>query len=94
MIFLGRLRTAAFPPVAGIFTLRYVAGVFVLSYLVWVVLFVNYRYAVPLEMIASLVVVAAIAVWPIGFHKHASLAIAIMGFCVVTVKAGTWGRMP
>ncbi len=94
MLFLGRLRTSAFPPVADHFALRYLAGVFVLSYLVWLILFVIYRYAVPLEMIAPLVVVAAMAVWPVSAHKHASLAIAILGFCVVTTKAGTWGRMP
>jgi hypothetical protein len=94
MLFLGRLRTQAYAPVADLFALRYLAAFFGLSYLVWLGLFVIYRYAVPLEMIAPLIVVAAMAVWPISAHRHASLAIAVLGFCVVTVKAGTWGRMP
>ena len=99
MLLLARKRpldykSITYEPVADAFALRYLAAVFALSYGVWLGLFVIYRYAVPLEMLAPLIVVAAIAYWPISPRKHTSLAIAILGFCAVTVQPGTWGRVP
>jgi hypothetical protein len=77
-----------------VFAVRYLVAVAALSYLVWLKLFGIYRYAIPLEMLAPLLVVGCIALWPLAAVRRHSLTIGVIGFMVLTVQSGTWGRIP
>jgi hypothetical protein len=82
------------PPFADGFAARYLAAVTVLSYLAWLKLFGIYRYMLPLEMLAPLTVAACLAFWPVRHARQVSLAIAVLGFMVLTMQPGSWGRKP
>ena len=82
------------PPFADVFAARYLAAVAALSYAVWLKLFGIYRYALPLEMLAPLIVVACLAFWPVRRQRQLSLAIGVLGFMVITMQPGDWGRKP
>lgn len=81
-------------PYADVFAVRYLAAIFVLSYVVWLMLFSIYRYMLPLEMLAPLIVVACLAFWPVRRQRQLAVAIGALGFMVITVQPGTWGRIP
>jgi hypothetical protein len=81
-------------PYADVFAVRYLAAVFVLSYVVWLMLFAIYRYMLPLEMLAPLMVVGCLAFWPVRRQRQLAVAIGALGFMVITVQPGTWGRIP
>ncbi len=99
MLLVRRMKTASVAdnddaPSVDMFALRYLAAAAALSYAVWLGLFGIYRYAIPLEMLAPLLVGACVAVWPVGRMRQFSLAFGLLGFMVVTSSAGTWGRIP
>ncbi len=81
-------------PAADAFAVRYLVAATALSYGVWLALFGIYRYIVPLEMLAPLVAVGCIAFWPLVWPRQLSLAFGLLGFMVVTVQPGNWGRVP
>ena len=81
------------PPV-DFSALRYLTAVAALSYAVWLGLFGIYRYMIPLEMLAPLLVAVCIATWPVARARRFSLVFGMLGFMVVTSSAGTWGRIP
>jgi hypothetical protein len=66
----------------------------VVSYLVWLGLFAIYRYLIPLEMLAPVVLVAAVGLWPVALRARAGLAAAVLALLVVTAAPGSWGRVP
>ena len=80
--------------ISEVFALRYLAAVAVLSYVTWLKLFAIYRYLIPLEMLAPLIVVAAMNYWPVGRQRQISLAIGLLGFMALTIQPGSWGRIP
>jgi len=94
MLLIARLRKSDVAPFADVFAARYIAAVAALSYAVWLGLFAIYRYLVPLEMLAPLVIVACIAFWPVGRVRRASLAIGMLGFVTITAQPADWGRVP
>lgn len=81
-------------PFAQVFAARYLAAAAGLSYAVWLALFGIYRYLIPIEMLAPLLVVACMAFWPLTRQRQLSLAIGLLGFMVITMQPGNWGRMP
>ena len=81
-------------PFAEVFAARYLAAAAGLSYAVWLLLFCIYRYLIPLEMLAPLLVVACMAFWPLTRQRRLSLAIGLLGVMVLTMQPGNWGRMP
>ena len=65
-----------------------------LSYVLWLVLFTIYRYAIPLELVASLLLVVALrAAFAGGVHRDALTAVFV-GFVVVATYVPYWGRTP
>lgn len=95
MLLLKRKAPAAgMPHPADVFAARYLAAAAGLAYIVWVTLFAIYRYVIPLEMMAPLLIVLCIAFWPLDWTRRLSLAIAVLGFMVVTAQPGNWGRRP
>jgi hypothetical protein len=96
MLLLKRLEKTELkaPPFADVFAVRYLAAAAVLSYVVWLKLFSIYRYMLPLEMLAPLLVVGCMAFWPVRRVRQVSLAVGVLGFMVLTMQPGSWGRQP
>lgn len=65
-----------------------------LTYLAWLKLFAIYRYLIPLEMMAPLLVVAAIALWPLPRRAKGVVVLALLALVTVTARPGTWARVP
>lgn len=93
LILLAR-RARPVTPVADHLAARYVIAACALSFAVWVPLFGIYRYIIPLEMLAPLAVVAAIALWPFTVQARATAAGAILLFVSLTAWPGNWIRLP
>jgi len=64
-----------------------------LSYLVWLKLFSIYRYLVPLEMLAPLLLVAAIGLWPVARRLRVGLVLALLALVALTARPGNWSRI-
>lgn len=90
LLLAARLRGRSVPVPAAV---RYVLIAAALSYLAWLKLFSIYRYLIPLEMLAPLVVVAAVAVWPLPAKARAVLAGALTALVAVTAQPGNWNRI-
>jgi hypothetical protein len=77
-------RTAA--PRADIFAMRYLAAASALSYGVWLAIFAIYRYVMPLEMLAPLLIVAGIALWPVSGRARVGISAALLLLVTATVR--------
>lgn len=62
------------------------------SYLVWLPLFSIYRYLIGIELLAPLIVVAAIDRLPLP--ARGALAAGLLALLVATTQPGSWGRAP
>jgi len=71
---------------------RYLIAAGILSYCVWLFMFSIYRYAVPLEMIAPLIIVAAVASLSFNVPARVTLAAFILLVAAVSVQSGNWYR--
>lgn len=58
----------------------------VVSYLVWLFMFSIYRYLIPLEMLAPVLIALAILHWPIGVRIRTIVAICVLVLLQVFVK--------
>ncbi len=94
IIFYSRRAAAAVIPAVDGVAARYVIAAAALSYVVWVPLFGIYRYIIPLEMLAPLAAVAAIALWPMSLRLRATIAGALLVLVTVTAQPGNWIRLP
>lgn len=73
---------------------RYLTVSAVMAYAAWLAMFGIYRYIVPLEMLAPLIAVAALASWPLPPRAAVSAAAALLALLVVSTLPGSWGRVP
>lgn len=73
---------------------RYAITAGALSFAVWVPLFGIYRYIIPLEMLAPLIVVAVVGLWRLAAKTRAILAGAILSFVTLSAWPGSWIRLP
>jgi hypothetical protein len=73
---------------------RLVISASVATYVVWLMLFAIYRYIIPLEMVAPMVIVAAVAAWPLPQVIRDRVVLGLMAVLAVTTMPGTWGRIP
>lgn len=64
------------------------------TYVAWVALFCIYRYLIPLEMLAPLVVVAAVGCLPLPRAARRGLSTALVLFLAATTLPGNWLRVP
>jgi len=71
---------------------RYLLWVTALSYFVWVGMFCIYRYAVPMEMLAPLLIVCAVGMLPLKLQTRGILAALILVVIAVTIQPGNWYR--
>ena len=66
---------------------------FAVSYAAWMLLFAIYRYLLPLEMIAPLVIVMAVLTLPVPRRAAVTLCIALLLGCQASIRAG-YDRKP
>ncbi|MDX2142552.1 MAG: hypothetical protein SFV19_04295, partial [Rhodospirillaceae bacterium] len=65
-----------------------------LSYAVWLALFGIYRYLIPAEFIAPLLIVLTLALWPIPARVWRIASAGVLAFVTVSAWPATWGRVP
>jgi hypothetical protein len=90
-LFFGRNR-APVDAIAAPFAVRYLLGAFSLAYLAWLVMFTIYRYAVPLEMIAPLLIVFCVGMLPLKISTRGLIAAFILAVISASVQPGDWHR--
>jgi len=71
---------------------RYLLWMGVLSYATWLMMFAIYRYAIPLEMLAPLLIVCALGLWPLSNSKRLLCVAFLFGIIIVTIVPGNWTR--
>jgi hypothetical protein len=79
-------------PMAAKFGARYLIASCVITYALWLVMFNIYRYAVPLEMVAPLVIVAAVGMLPLSLPKRGLIAALLLAVISASIIPGNWGR--
>lgn len=88
-------RRGAAAPAPNNFAMRYFAAAAGLSYLAWLAVFAIYRYITPLEMLAPLLIVAAVNLWPVSMRARGAISAVLLVFVVVTVRIDEdWTRKP
>ena len=80
--------------VAEPFVARYLLWTAAVSYAVWLLMFAIYRYAIPLEMLAPLLIVFAIGYLPLRLPFRGMLIGFALGVVIAVIQPGTWGRLP
>jgi hypothetical protein len=78
--------------VAVPYAARYLLGMAVLAYGAWLAMFCIYRYLVPLEMLAPLLIVLAAGMLPLKAAPRALLTAFILLVIAVTIQPGNWHR--
>lgn len=78
---------------ARAYPVRFLLLMAAISYFVWMRMFAIYRYVVPLEMLAPLLIVFAVGMLPLKAQIRGLIALFIMVALVFTLKPGTWGRV-
>lgn len=78
--------------VASFYAKRYLLWVAIFSYFIWLILFGIYRYLVPLEMLAPLLIVLLMGLLPIRSEPRNLWTIFILCTIAITVQPGDWGR--
>lgn len=92
LVLIGR---RAREPGADIFAVRYLTAAAALAYGVWLAIFAIYRYITPLEMLAPLLIVAGVALWPLSPRTRAVVAGAMLLLVTLTVRLDEdWTRKP
>lgn len=71
---------------------RFLLWMAVLSYAVWLAMFAIYRYAVPLEMLAPLLIVMAVSMLPLKSGTKGQISLFLLIVIVATVQPGDWHR--
>ena len=87
-----RPKTASCPPLAAPFATRYLLSAGVLAYIVWLEMFAIYRYAIPLEMLAPLLIVMTFGLIPLRISARWGLSAASLLIVALSVQQGDWGR--
>lgn len=64
------------------------------TYLVWMLTETVYRYLLPVDMMAPLLVVLCVAALPFSRRTGAAIAAMILLAIALTIRPGTWGRLP
>jgi hypothetical protein len=66
----------------------------IVSYLAWLKMFAIYRYLLPLEMLAPLALWLLIDRFPLKIPVRKAAVLACLLLWMVTLKPGSWGRVP
>ena len=71
---------------------RYLLWVVCISYFAWLIIFSIYRYIIPLEMLAPLLIVFSVGLFPLKTQSRVLLAGFILLIIAATVQPGNWYR--
>ncbi|HEU0117764.1 MAG TPA: hypothetical protein VFR09_03945, partial [Alphaproteobacteria bacterium] len=71
---------------------RYLLWAAVISYFLWALMFAIYRYLVPLEMLAPLLIVLAIGMLPLKLQTRGLIAAFILIVIAASIQGGNWSR--
>ncbi len=77
---------------ASFYAKRYLLWTAIFSYFAWLILFGIYRYLIPLEMMAPLLIVLLMGIMPIRSEQRTLWTIFLLGFILITIQPGDWGR--
>ena len=89
LVLLRRIPRGALSPVT-----RYLIATAAITYAAWLAVFGIYRYIVPLEMLAPLLAVAAISVWPGSVRLKGIAIAALLVVLALTGRGGDWTHAP
>jgi len=78
--------------IAAPYAARYLLWVSALSYAAWLAMFGIYRYVVPIEMLAPLLIVLAVGMLPIKPSARAMFTAFVLLVIAASVQPGNWGR--
>jgi hypothetical protein len=78
--------------IAKPYATRYLLGAAAMSYFVWMFLFAIYRYAIPLEMLAPLLITLAAGLLPFGVRTRAAIVAVLLIVTAFSIQPGNWGR--
>ncbi len=90
-LFYGR-KVQSSEQIAAPYAARYLLWAAVITYAVWVAMFAIYRYLVPLEMLAPLLIVFAIGMLPLRVQTRGHMVAFALAVLAATVQPGNWGR--
>ncbi|MFY9287197.1 MAG: hypothetical protein WAO98_01720 [Alphaproteobacteria bacterium] len=71
---------------------RYLLWAGALSYFTWLGMFCVYRYAIPMEMLAPLLIVFAVGMLPLKLHTRGLIAAFILVIIAASIQGGNWTR--
>ena len=71
---------------------RYLLVAGTITYLLWLWMFAIYRYAIPLEMMAPLLIVLAVGLLPIRLKLRAVAAVLLLLVVTLSISPGNWTR--
>lgn len=74
------------------FAARYLLWLAAITYVVWIFLFAIYRYLIPLEMLAPLLIVVAMGMLPVRSATRGLLTTFVFVSIILTIQPGDWGR--
>lgn len=86
--------TAGRAPLWTVPQAAFVAAFSVIGYLIWLSLFAIYRYAVVLEMVAPLALLALIAGWPLARRTALAVSVVLLAALALITTPADWGRAP
>ena len=90
--FLGS-RVQASEHIAVPYAARYLLWACVIAYAAWVAIFAIYRYLVPLEMLAPMLIVFAVGLLPLRARTRGLVAASVLAVLAATVQPGNWTRL-
>ena len=85
-------RTGSDAPLVAVGPARHVFATVAIAFGLWLTLFGHYRYAMGVEMLAPIVIVAAIGLLPLPRRLRFGFAALVLAVVAVTVRPGDWGR--
>lgn len=71
---------------------RFLLWMAVLSYVIWLAMFAIYRYAVPLEMLAPLLIVLSVSMLPLKAGTRGQISLFLLIVIMATIQPGDWHR--
>ena len=92
MVYFAKARKAAHDSFASIPETRLLLITAAVAYYVWLFTQTIYRYLLPLDMLAPLLIVLAVGLVPVKQKIRAGVAAALLLAILVSIKPGDWGR--
>lgn len=90
-LFFGRVKSRP-DFIARPSAVRYLLWVAVISYFAWAGMFAVYRYALPLEMLAPLLIIFVVGLLPLKLSTRGMLSALLLAVVAFSIQPGNWTR--